>query len=182
MSTAKFGISPIGKGYDCYRVYELLLLGVIPVVWEKGQESHDLYEGLPVIQMPNMDQATSRKEFVDFIQQYVQSEAFQNATDSFAKGWERLFMRHKRRQVLHKANRTREIIRDPETGDEYYQGYKLTPDNAGSPIYCHNHPDNCALRADARKSPDWLQTEEGRNVDKEWIDRWDELAGTTGMS
>lgn len=29
MSTAKFGVSPPGKGYDCYRHYELLLLGVI---------------------------------------------------------------------------------------------------------------------------------------------------------
>jgi hypothetical protein len=29
MSKAKFGVSPPGKGYDCYRHYELLLLGVI---------------------------------------------------------------------------------------------------------------------------------------------------------
>jgi hypothetical protein len=178
MSTAKFGISPPGMGYDCYRVYELLFLGVIPVVFDKGEESHDLYQGLPIIQMPLMDQAKTRDDYVEFIINYIRSARFQNATADFEKGWERLFMRHKRRQVLQKANRIKEIIHDPQ-GHEYYQGYKYTPDNAGSPIYCHNLVDNCALREDARRHTSWLQIEEGRQVDEEWIVKWNQLEGTT---
>ncbi|KAG7337490.1 hypothetical protein IV203_017601 [Nitzschia inconspicua] len=176
MSTAKFGISPVGKGYDCYRHYELLLLGVIPVVWERNPASIDLYEGLPVIQIPNMDKLSSREEYVQFIQQYIQSDKFQNSTESFAASWEKLFLRHKRRMVLEKSGRSSDIIRDPE-GNEYYQGYRYSPDNGGRPIYCHNAIENCALREDAILHPDWLDTEAGARVDQDWIDSWNDIGG-----
>ncbi|KAI8801833.1 hypothetical protein BJ742DRAFT_744152 [Cladochytrium replicatum] len=43
----KFGISLFGNGVDCYRTWELLYLGVIPIV--KSSTINFVYAGLPVL-------------------------------------------------------------------------------------------------------------------------------------
>ena len=34
ISKYKFGISPVGNGLDCYRTWEYLYLGIIPIVYD----------------------------------------------------------------------------------------------------------------------------------------------------
>ena len=42
-----FVISPFGKGYDCHRTWEALMLGCIPIVRHSGLDP--LFNGLPVL-------------------------------------------------------------------------------------------------------------------------------------
>jgi hypothetical protein len=128
-----------------------------------------------------MDKVSSREEFVQFLQNYIQSDTFQEATDAVAAGWEKLFMRYKRRMVLEKAGRLPEILRDSLGGNEYYQGYRYSPNNGGRPIYCHNAKENCALRENAVRNAAWLGTAEGELVDQEWINRWSQLQGSMAI-
>lgn len=121
-----------------------------------------------------MDQARSRQDYILFIEEYIQSDTFVNATQSFAAGWDKLFLRYKRRAVLEKSGRVREIVLD-SNGGEYYQGYRYSPDNRDKAIYCHNADENCALRRDAVKDDSWLDTDMGARVDQQWIDLWNEV-------
>jgi hypothetical protein len=47
MSECKFALSPKGRGIDCYRTWEALIVGTIPIV--KSSQLNDLYKGLPVL-------------------------------------------------------------------------------------------------------------------------------------
>lgn len=47
MAQCKFALSPQGLGSDCYRTWEALLAGCIPIVI--GSQLNPLYEGLPVL-------------------------------------------------------------------------------------------------------------------------------------
>ena len=47
MAQSKFTLSPRGEGPDCYRTWESLLVGSIPIV--KKSALNVLYEGLPVL-------------------------------------------------------------------------------------------------------------------------------------
>ena len=44
-----FGVSPHGNGLDCHRTWEMLYLGMVPIV--KSSSLDSLYEGLPVVIM-----------------------------------------------------------------------------------------------------------------------------------
>ena len=57
----KFVISPPGLGPDCYRIYESLLVGTIPVV--KHSYLDWLYEGLPVLFIDDWNEVT--QEFLE---------------------------------------------------------------------------------------------------------------------
>jgi hypothetical protein len=73
--------APPVYGYDCCRTYEMLLLGVIPIIFEDmGPESNGLLNGLPVVIMPKMRQATNRQECVDATHSYIASDKLQNVT------------------------------------------------------------------------------------------------------
>lgn len=56
IATYKFGLSPFGNGVDCYRTYELLFLGVIPIV--KDSALNAAYHGLPVLILESWDKLT----------------------------------------------------------------------------------------------------------------------------
>ena len=88
---------------------------------ERSPESHSLFEGLPVVQMPRMREASSRQDFVTAIESYISSDAFQQA--NFEEGWERLFLHYRRRQILEATGRRKDIVVD-DTGTEYYQAYR----------------------------------------------------------
>ena len=47
MAQSKFVLSPAGYGPDCYRTWEALLVGSIPIV--KKSQLDPLFEGLPVL-------------------------------------------------------------------------------------------------------------------------------------
>uniref|UniRef100_A0A7R9VW55 Exostosin GT47 domain-containing protein n=1 Tax=Pseudictyota dubia TaxID=2749911 RepID=A0A7R9VW55_9STRA len=117
-----FGVSPPGAGYDCYRTYELLLLGVIPVVEARHPVSDELFRDLPSVQINDMFKS-SREVYVKALREYVQSDEFRDGTFT---GWEKLFLRYWRRRILKDAGREKEIVRDEE-GREYYQAWKYSP-------------------------------------------------------
>ena len=61
LTLSRFVISPRGFNLDCFRTWEALYAGSIPIVESTGIES--IYEGLPVIIVPNINSMT--KEFLD---------------------------------------------------------------------------------------------------------------------
>ena len=115
-----FGLSPPGNGPDCYRTYELLLNGAIPVV-QARREYNELFRDLPVLQLPHWNY--TQPELVTLMHDYVHSPAFWNQT--FDAGWNRLFFRHWRRQVLQDAGRLDEIIKDDQ-GKEYFTSWQYS--------------------------------------------------------
>jgi len=52
-ANSKFVVSPEGVGLDCYRTWEALLLGSVPVVVNSEFESDVLFHGLPVARLQN---------------------------------------------------------------------------------------------------------------------------------
>mmetsp|Transcript_5802 Transcript_5802/g.16545 ORF Transcript_5802/g.16545 Transcript_5802/m.16545 type:complete len:621 (-) Transcript_5802:3482-5344(-) len=196
----KFGISPPGMGYDCYRHYEMWYLGMIPVIWDRDPESHYLYKNLPVLQL-NKDQKETlknRQDFASAIQDYVQSTEFYSAMSdgTFERGWNQLFLRSKRRAILNDSDR--EILVD-KSGNEFYPAYRyfLREDVAteGSDmttmhalmkandrsIYCHYADENCAVRDGdgADRSVEWVDdtNHEYNLVDQEWMNEWEGISG-----
>lgn len=164
MSQYRFGISPPGHGWDCYRTYELLLMGVIPIVHAvEARGAQELFEGLPVILM-DLEKATSQHDFVRAIQKYIASSDFQK--DSFEKGWERLFLRHRRRQALEVAGRDKDFLE--RNGKEYYQAYhySVVPQvEAGSK----------SATSLIRKQANWLEEAPELTEDEtEWLQAWAE--------
>lgn len=57
MKDYSFSISPIGNGLDCHRTWELLILGVIPIV--KTNVLDSLFKDLPVVIVKDWDEITS---------------------------------------------------------------------------------------------------------------------------
>jgi hypothetical protein len=47
ISETRFIVSPLGRGLDCYRTWEALLLGSWPIV--QSSTLNSAYEGLPVL-------------------------------------------------------------------------------------------------------------------------------------
>ena len=132
-SSYLFGMSPEGMGWDCFRTYELLLLGVIPVVAAKRGGLHGLFDGMPVLVLEHFDRKRTRAEYLQVFREYIASPSFQN-TD-YEAGWNRLFLRHWRRKMLHVAGRDAQILKDPVTGKEYYQAWKYTSPTPMSKSY-----------------------------------------------
>ncbi|CAB9526292.1 expressed unknown protein [Seminavis robusta] len=165
-SKHRFGVSPVGEGYDCYRTYELLLLGVIPIIEERYPESHDLFEGLPVIQMPNMRNANSTQQFTEAIKSYIESDKFQNA--NFEDGWQRLFLKYQRQQLLHDTGRDKEILVD-EQGREYYQAYhySVRDKSAENKVFC-SEKGSCEFKNGGLGKKDWPQ----RKTQTQWGEQW----------
>lgn len=54
MSNCKFVLSPIGNGFDCYRTYEAIELGSIPIVEDNNLSRHLSNLNLPMVRMPNL--------------------------------------------------------------------------------------------------------------------------------
>ena len=115
----------------------MLLLGIIPVIEAKDIEGYDLFEGLPVVHVPNVGKATSKEDFVDAIQSYINSDAFQKT--SFDKGWESLFLQSRRQQLLKDTGRKSDIVVDGR-GREHYRAFQCSVTNPGGhnqhPVFC----------------------------------------------
>jgi hypothetical protein len=93
---------------------------VIPVIEERNPEIHQLFKDLPVVQMPRMREANTTQEFQTAIQNYLESDAFQN---SAFDGWQRLFLKYWRRKTLQDTGRD---IDQDEQGREYYLAWRYT--------------------------------------------------------
>lgn len=133
-----FGLSPPGNGRDCYRTYELLMNGIIPIV--RAQPEYDeLFRDLPVLQLPHWKY--TQAELVQVMHDYIHSPGFLNNT--FNAGWERLFLKYWRHKVLRDAGRDREIVADPE-GNQYYLTWQYSPYKP--PYVEHAPPAQVAIR------------------------------------
>ena len=120
-----FGISPKGAGWDCYRTYEWLILGIIPIVPARPGGTHKQFENLPVLELDmSAIYRMSKRQLLEAMRDYIQSDAFVKA--DFAKGWERLFLRYRRRHILKTTGRDKDIVVDPNTGREFYQAWKYS--------------------------------------------------------
>jgi len=136
-----FGASPPGMGWDCYRTYELLLLGVIPIIDERSG-SRQLFKGLPVLFVNQFNSPTSdwtRDSLYQQAKNYVLSDFFR--TTDFTPGWNRLFTRYWQNRLLQDAGRSEQIYTDPNTGQQFYKAWKYTRRNnensKKNPVYCH---------------------------------------------
>jgi hypothetical protein len=171
MSQYRFGVSPPGRGYDCYRTYEMLLLGIIPIIEDMGPESRDLFKGLPVIIMPKMTKATNKQQFVDIIHSYIESENFQNAT--YEEGWGHLFFQHNRQDMLKYSKRMKEIVVD-DAGKQYFQAYRYSEVGNQDAIDALNGVEDIQEMIWGPWYEDPLpKFEEG---EQDWLDRWSKLA------
>mmetsp|Transcript_9784 Transcript_9784/g.13794 ORF Transcript_9784/g.13794 Transcript_9784/m.13794 type:complete len:519 (+) Transcript_9784:32-1588(+) len=133
-STYLFGLSPNGAGWDCYRTYEFLLLGVIPIVTGRPGGTHGLFQDLPVLELP-LDwniATTTPNDYLKLMQAYVNSPAF--LENDFDAGWERLFLRYWRRKILSDLGRDKDIVTD-ESGKEFVKTWRYGP-NPGPAILC----------------------------------------------
>ncbi len=61
LASSKFVLSPTGKGLDCYRTWEALLMGSIPIV--KRSTIDSLFKGLPVVIVNDWKEVT--EEFLE---------------------------------------------------------------------------------------------------------------------
>ena len=88
IASAKFVISPRGVGIDCYRTYESLALGTIPIVRRGVLES--VYANLPVLFVDDFERDLTVSKLQDIWTQYAQ-----NATTRSRKWqWARLETRY----------------------------------------------------------------------------------------
>ncbi|KKQ48839.1 MAG: hypothetical protein US69_C0013G0016 [candidate division TM6 bacterium GW2011_GWF2_38_10] len=56
MATYRYVLSPFGAGLDCFRTWEALLVGCVPVVKTSGLDP--LYQGLPVVILDDWSECT----------------------------------------------------------------------------------------------------------------------------
>lgn len=118
-SQFQFGISPPGLGWDCFRTYELLYLGVIPVIELRHPQGPRLFQGLPVVHVPRTKRKKALADNDDILaamQDFVQQQ-----DNLSAPGWNRLFLAHWRRKIFKDAGRPTIHHND---GNEYYVGWK----------------------------------------------------------
>jgi len=117
-----FGLSPRGNGEDCYRTYELLLLGVIPVIVDRYGFTKEggMLEDLPAVVLDNWD--LNQEQLLAKLRDYIRSEEF--LSTDFQRGWERLFLGYWRRRVLRDAGREDDILVHPESGRTYYLAWQ----------------------------------------------------------
>ena len=77
LSHHKFAVSPEGNGIDCYRTWECLYLGVIPIV--KENKAMSFFKDLPILFVDNYDNITP--EFLEKIYE----EKFKNKNFNLKK-------------------------------------------------------------------------------------------------
>ena len=119
-----FGLSPPGNGKDCYRTYELWLLGVIPIIKDTGftnAKGANMFQDLPVIELQHF--RYSQEDLVKILQDYIQSDAF--IKTDFSKGWERLFLGYWRHKIASDAGRQHDLVQD-ENGKNYFMAWKYS--------------------------------------------------------
>jgi hypothetical protein len=57
LGRAKFVLSPAGRGWDCYRTYEALAMGAVPIV-KRRRPLSDVVDGLPVVRVDHWSEVT----------------------------------------------------------------------------------------------------------------------------
>lgn len=115
-----FGLSPPGNGLDCFRNYEFLFNGLIPVVLDHpGYEL--IFQDLPILRLNGWN--LTQRQLLQKMRDYVQSPEF--IKNNFDKGWERMFLSYWRNKVLKDAGRLHEIVHDDD-GNPYYTMWSYT--------------------------------------------------------
>lgn len=135
-----FGLSPPGNGKDCFRTYELLFHGLIPIVQYQAEYT-ELFDDLPILQLPHWK--FTQQQLLDKMREFVSSPKFKN--NNFSKGWSRMLLSYWRYKVLEDAGRLNEIVYD-ENGDPYYTMWSYTS-------YHPPHIEHAVSKDLARKIP-----------------------------
>ncbi|OEU08276.1 hypothetical protein FRACYDRAFT_250065 [Fragilariopsis cylindrus CCMP1102] len=190
----KFGISPPGAGYDCYRHYEMLYLGIIPIIWDNRLTPQDqdqdnntnnndndnddnndlyyLYKDLPVILLNNTfspSNIKNRNDIILVVKDFLNSEKFHYNLkhNVYAKGWERLFLKSKRDEFNSNNNwsSSGSNSSDKTTATTTTTtSTSATTNTVINPIYCYYADENCVV-TDATRAT-------ATSADQEWIHRW----------
>ncbi|KAL7530555.1 hypothetical protein ACHAWF_003428, partial [Thalassiosira exigua] len=188
--TRRFAVSPMGVGWDCYRTYEMLLLGVVPVVFERELGStyaaRELFEGLPVVVVggdKSHADVGGRADIVEAIQRWWREEVATEPEEDFGAGWDRLFLYHRRRMMLRDSGREEEMLTDAD-GNEYYQAYRYTVVKAGGgeegqeegpdeEIFCGDH-DKGSCATDRNPSKLRWEVPTLSEEDEAFLKRWND--------
>jgi len=117
----RFGISPEGQGHDCYRTWEYLSMGMIPVT-QKADWTGNLYDGLPVLELASFN--ISHAEFKHKLETYVASKEFSEADFD---GWPKLFAKYWWDQVM-STTLVKKTVTDP-SGHKYFTKYHYSCKN-----------------------------------------------------
>jgi hypothetical protein len=99
-----FWISPYGSGYDCFRTWEALRLGRIPVLLSTFLDP--IYEDLPVVIVPSYDIVNE-----EFLRTKFDEITRKRLEDGFH--WDKLYMDYWERLILSKAGKRPEDRRGP---------------------------------------------------------------------
>lgn len=114
MDEVIFALSPKGMGIDCHRPWELLALGVIPVM-VRYAPFDELFDNLPVLMLDEWNMTS--EEFRTKQKSYLELSQFQNAR---FVGYEKLFGEYWRRRVLEAGGRNPDTMQDPITGEKFH--------------------------------------------------------------
>ena len=84
LSNCKFCLSLPGKGMDCYRTWEALTLGVIPIVI-RTKHMNSIYDNLPVIIIDDINEITHEflNEQFEIVKKQINQYNFNKLTTSY---------------------------------------------------------------------------------------------------
>ncbi|CAB9520464.1 expressed unknown protein [Seminavis robusta] len=113
-TTVQFAVSPRGQGWDCYRTWEYLYLGIVPIV-PTNANFDPLWKqlGLPVVSVPDL---TNRESIQEALRNFTSSSSAMNYIHNppkYNSGHHKLFLGYWRKFILENAGRT------PNTNGEY---------------------------------------------------------------
>uniref|UniRef100_A0A7S3NNZ7 RXYLT1 C-terminal domain-containing protein n=1 Tax=Aureoumbra lagunensis TaxID=44058 RepID=A0A7S3NNZ7_9STRA len=95
LATSKFVLSPVGTGLDCYRHWEALALGAIPIV-DYSPVTAVLFKDLPVLLLDNWDLPLSHAHYESFYHNFITYAGhtfnFQKLTTTYWQNWIKLFL------------------------------------------------------------------------------------------
>uniref|UniRef100_A0A7S1AX30 RXYLT1 C-terminal domain-containing protein n=1 Tax=Noctiluca scintillans TaxID=2966 RepID=A0A7S1AX30_NOCSC len=84
LSDAKFALSPRGNGYNCFRTWEALSFGAIPVV-DYHPAHEELYRHLPVVQVKDWNEVTP--QFLESEWKRITAPRVSNLAKAFLPYW-----------------------------------------------------------------------------------------------
>lgn len=94
IARSHFVFSPPGDAFDCFRTWEALYLGSIPIVISSAQDS--LYEGLPVVIIQNIEEV-NEKFLLEKLDEFSKQEFCFSKLDP--EYWRTLILSYKNRKV-----------------------------------------------------------------------------------
>ena len=96
MAPCKFTLSPEGDMHDCYRHWEAILIGVIPIIQKTSM--NELFNDLPVLLIDEWDQIT--EQFLQQKYEEISSKNY-NLEKLYMKFWIDMINKIKEEYLVH---------------------------------------------------------------------------------